>query len=149
MVGGCCSTALPRRVGEGIGPTPSPQRREVLSHHMASIAKVARALRGTVPGIAVLSMPKGNIQSAALITAATVMARKAEISQAVLVENGLRAWSSRRGHHGRDTDAGVAVTAGEVRRVAAREARHAEGERGARIRGRRRELADSRSAVAD
>jgi len=65
------------------------QRREVLSHHMASIAKVARALRGTVPGIAVLSMPKGSIQSAALITAATVMARKAEIYQAVLVENGL------------------------------------------------------------
>ena len=65
------------------------QRREVLSHHMASIAKVARALRGTVPGIGVLSMPRGNIQSAALITAATVMARKAEIYKAVLIENGL------------------------------------------------------------
>jgi len=65
------------------------QRRDVLSHHMASIAKVARALRGSVPGIGVLSMPKGNIQSAALITAATVMARKAEIYKAVLIENGL------------------------------------------------------------
>src|SRR5688572_16850965 len=29
------------------------QRREVLSHHMATIAKTARALRGLVPGIGV------------------------------------------------------------------------------------------------
>ena len=65
------------------------QRREVLSHHMGSIAKVARALRGDVPGIGVLQMPKGNIESAALITAATVMARKSEVYRSVLVENGL------------------------------------------------------------
>jgi hypothetical protein len=65
------------------------QRKEVLTGHMASIAKVARALRGTVPGIGVLSMPKGNIQSAALITAASVLARKAEIYEAVLIEHGL------------------------------------------------------------
>ena len=65
------------------------QRREVLSHHMATIAKTARALRGIAPGIGVLQMPKGNIQTAALITAADVMARKAEIYQSVLVENGL------------------------------------------------------------
>lgn len=65
------------------------QRREVLSHHMATIAKTARALRGVAPGIGVLQMPKGNIQTAALITAADVMARKAEIYQSVLVENGL------------------------------------------------------------
>ena len=56
---------------------------------MASIVKVARALRGTVPGIGVLAMPKGNIQTAALITAATVLARKAETYKEVLVENGL------------------------------------------------------------
>src|SRR5687767_3721012 len=42
------------------------QRKEVLSHHMATIVKLAKALRGQVPGIGVLSMPKGNIQSAAL-----------------------------------------------------------------------------------
>ena len=65
------------------------QRREVLSHHMASIAKVAKALRGQVPGIGVLTMPKGNIQSASLITAATVMARKAEVYASVMVEHGL------------------------------------------------------------
>ena len=65
------------------------QRREVLSHHMATIAKTARALRGTVPGIGVLVMPKYTIQTAALITAADVMARKAEIYRSVLVENGL------------------------------------------------------------
>lgn len=65
------------------------KRREVLSTHMASIAKVARALRGTIPGIGVLTMPKGNIQSAALITAASVMARKAEIYAPVLIEHGL------------------------------------------------------------
>jgi hypothetical protein len=65
------------------------QRREVLSHHMASIAKVARALRGTIPGIGVLTMPKGNIQSAALITAAVVMARKAEVYASVMAEHGL------------------------------------------------------------
>ena len=64
-------------------------RREVLSHHMATIAKTARALRGGVPGIGVLAMPKGNIQTAALITAADVMARKAEVYRSVLVENGL------------------------------------------------------------
>jgi hypothetical protein len=65
------------------------QRIEVLSHHMGTIAKTARALRGVVPGIGVLQMPKGNIQSAALITAASVMARKAEVYRSVLVENGL------------------------------------------------------------
>jgi hypothetical protein len=65
------------------------RRRELLAVHMASIAKVARALRGTVPGIGVLAMPKGNIESAALIGAATAMARKAEIYKAVLIENGL------------------------------------------------------------
>src|SRR3712207_4299872 len=54
------------------------RRQELWSHHMASIVKVARALRGTVPGIGVLAMPKGNIQTAALITAAAVLARKAE-----------------------------------------------------------------------
>jgi hypothetical protein len=46
-------------------------------------------LRGTVPGIGVLAMPKGNIESAALIGAAAAMARKAEIYRAVLIENGL------------------------------------------------------------
>ena len=64
-------------------------RREVLAHHMATIAKVARALRGTVPGIGVLSMPNGHIQTAPLITFATAMARKAEIYASVLVEQGL------------------------------------------------------------
>jgi hypothetical protein len=37
------------------------RRRELLTVHMASIAKVARALRGTVPGIGVLTMPKRNL----------------------------------------------------------------------------------------
>jgi len=64
-------------------------RRDLLAEHMASIAKVARALRGTTPGIGVLSMPKGNIQTAPLITFATAMARKAEIYESVLVEHGL------------------------------------------------------------
>lgn len=65
------------------------QRREVLAHHMTPIAKVAKALRGQVPGIGVLTMPRGNVQTAALITAATVMARKAEVYAPVLVEQGL------------------------------------------------------------
>jgi hypothetical protein len=65
------------------------RRRVLLTVHMLSIAKVARALRGTVPGIGVLSMPKWNMESAALIGAATAMARKAEIYKAVLIENGL------------------------------------------------------------
>ena len=59
-------------------------RRELLAQHMASIAKVARALRGTIPGIGVLSMPKGNIQTAPLITFATAMARKAEMPEDVI-----------------------------------------------------------------
>ena len=65
------------------------QRREVLSHHMATIAKTARALRGIAPGIGVLQTPKGNISTPALITAADVLARKSEIYQSVLVEHGL------------------------------------------------------------
>src|SRR5205814_10561846 len=65
------------------------QRKEILATHMGNITKVARALRGAVHGIGVLSMPKGNIQSAALITAATVMARKAEIYAPVWIEHGL------------------------------------------------------------
>lgn len=64
-------------------------RREVLTHHMAPIARIAKALRGQVPGIAVLTMPKGNVQTAALITAATVMVRKAEVYAPALVEQGL------------------------------------------------------------
>lgn len=64
-------------------------RREVLTHHMAPIARIAKALRGQVPGIAVLTMPKGNVQTAALITAAVVMARKAELYAPALVEQGL------------------------------------------------------------
>ncbi|HYD47043.1 MAG TPA: hypothetical protein VEB21_01780 [Terriglobales bacterium] len=64
-------------------------RREVLTYHMAPIARIAKALRGQVPGIGVLTMPKGNVQTAALITAAMVMARKAEVYAPVLVEQGL------------------------------------------------------------
>jgi hypothetical protein len=66
-------------------------RREVLSHHMAPIVKVARALRGTVPGIGVLSMPKGNVPTTVIIAAAAAMAQKAEIYKDVLVESGLPA----------------------------------------------------------
>jgi len=64
-------------------------RREVLSVHMATIAKTARNLRGIVPGIGMLRMPRGNQQTASLITAADVLARKAEVYRSVLVENGL------------------------------------------------------------
>jgi hypothetical protein len=67
------------------------KRREVLSHQMLPIAKIGRALRGTVPGIGVLVMPKGNASSAELVTAAAVMGQKAEIYKDVLVENGLPA----------------------------------------------------------
>jgi hypothetical protein len=67
------------------------QRREVLTYQMAPIAKVARALRGTVPGIGVLSLPRGNVQTAEIITAATAMAQKGEIYKDVLVESGLPA----------------------------------------------------------
>lgn len=67
------------------------QKREVVSHHMAPIAKVARALRGTVPGIGVLSAPKGNATTPDVIAAATAMAEKAAIYKEVLVESGLPA----------------------------------------------------------
>lgn len=65
------------------------QRIALRMEYMAPIAKMAHALRGTVPGIGVLTMPKGNTYGAALIAAATVMAHKAEIYKGVLVENGL------------------------------------------------------------
>jgi len=67
------------------------KRREVLSHRMAPIAKVARALKGTVPGIGVLSLPKGNVPTSELITAATAMGDKAEVYKDVLAESGLPA----------------------------------------------------------
>jgi hypothetical protein len=58
---------------------------------MAPIAKVARALHGAVPGIGVLSMPKWNVSTPEVITAATAIAQKAEIYKDVLVESGLPA----------------------------------------------------------
>ena len=67
------------------------KRRDMLTHQMAPIAKVARALRGTVPGIGVLSAPKGNVPTSEVIAAATAMAQKAEIYKDVLVESGLPA----------------------------------------------------------
>jgi hypothetical protein len=67
------------------------KRREVLSYQMAPIAKVARALHGTIPGIGVLVLPKGNSPTPEIITAATAMAQKAEIYKSVLVESGLPA----------------------------------------------------------
>jgi hypothetical protein len=67
------------------------KRREVLSNQMAPIAKLARALRGTVPGIAVLSRPKGNVSTSELITAAIAMSQKAQEFKGVLVESGLPA----------------------------------------------------------
>jgi hypothetical protein len=67
------------------------KRREVLSHQMAPIAQVARALAGTVPGIGVLTMPKGNVSTPGIIASAIAMAQKAEIYRKVLVESGLPA----------------------------------------------------------
>jgi hypothetical protein len=67
------------------------KRRELVSDHMAPIAKVARALRGVVPGISVLKLPKGNVPTPQVINAATAMAQKAEIYKDTLVESGLPA----------------------------------------------------------
>ena len=72
-----------------ISKDETEKRREVLVHQMTPIAKVARALVGNVPGIGVLSLPKGNIKTSELITAATAMAEKAEIYKDVLLESGL------------------------------------------------------------
>jgi hypothetical protein len=74
-----------------ISKDQTEKRREVLTHQMAPIAQVGRALQGTVPGIGVLTMPKGNARNAEIITAAEVMAHKAEIYKDVLLENGLPA----------------------------------------------------------
>ena len=65
------------------------KRREVLTHQMVPITKVARALRATVPGIAVLRLPKGNVSTPELIAAATAMAQQAELYKDVLIESGL------------------------------------------------------------
>jgi hypothetical protein len=67
------------------------QRGLLLTQHMGTIAKVARALVGKIPGIGILAMPSGNIASTSLVTAAGVMARKAEIYKTVLIEHGLPA----------------------------------------------------------
>ncbi len=65
------------------------KRCEVLSYQMAPIAQVARALRGTVPGIGVLSMPRWNSPTPSVVTTAMAMARNAEIYEEVLIEKGL------------------------------------------------------------
>jgi hypothetical protein len=67
------------------------KRREVVSYQMKPIAKVARALRGVVPGISVLRLPKANVPTPQVINAATAMVQKAEIYKDVMVENGLPA----------------------------------------------------------
>jgi hypothetical protein len=74
-----------------ISKDETEKRRELVAHQMAPIAKVARALNGTIPGIGVLSMPKFNTSTPQLIVAATAMAEKAEIYKDVLVESGLPA----------------------------------------------------------
>jgi hypothetical protein len=74
-----------------ISKDETEKRREVLVHQMAPIAKVGRALSGTVPGVGVLSLPKGNVKNPELITAAFAMAEKAEIYKDVLLESGLPA----------------------------------------------------------
>ena len=64
-------------------------RQDLIDHHIRTIASMARGLNGTVPGIGVLTMPKGTLGKAQLIEAATSFARKAEIYQDVLVQHGL------------------------------------------------------------
>jgi hypothetical protein len=66
-------------------------RRDLVAYHMRPIAKVARALRGTVPGIGVLTVPKGNVSTPGIVAAATAMAEKAEVYKSVLLESALRA----------------------------------------------------------
>jgi hypothetical protein len=63
----------------------------LLEHHLGSIVKVARGLRGSVPGIGVLKKPRGNLRNAALIEAATAFANQAAIYSAVLADHGLPA----------------------------------------------------------
>ena len=67
------------------------KRHALVAHHMAPIVKVARALRGTVPGIGVLSLPKGNASKSEVIMAANAMAEKAMNHKDVLLESGLPA----------------------------------------------------------
>lgn len=74
-----------------ISQDETEKRHELVSHHMTPIAQVARALRGTVPGIGVLVSPKGNLSTPEIISAATAMAEKAETYKDVLVESGLPA----------------------------------------------------------
>ena len=74
-----------------ISKNETEKRRELVEHDMAPIVKVARALKGTVVGIGVLSMPKSNVTTPQLITAATAMVENAELYKDVLVESGLAA----------------------------------------------------------
>ena len=74
-----------------ISKNETEKRRELVEHEMAPIVKVARALKGTVVGIGVLSMPKSNVTTPQLITAATAMVENAELYKDVLVESGLAA----------------------------------------------------------
>jgi hypothetical protein len=74
-----------------ISKDETEKRREVVAHHMTPIAKVARALRGTVEGIGVLVLPKPHVSTPEIIRAATAMAEKAELHKDVLVKSGLPA----------------------------------------------------------
>jgi hypothetical protein len=60
-----------------------------LETQIRSIVKVARGLRGTVPGIGIVVMPELGRGIAKLIDSATGFARKVAIYQGVLAEHGL------------------------------------------------------------
>jgi hypothetical protein len=60
-----------------------------LEARIRSIAMVARGLRGTVPGIGIVVMPKSGRGIAKLLDGATGFARKVAVYQSVLAEHGL------------------------------------------------------------
>src|SRR5438874_1241320 len=64
-------------------------RDTLIVRHIRTATQTGRSLRGVVPGIGVLTAPKGNIQTGALIRFATTFARKAALYESVLVEHGL------------------------------------------------------------
>lgn len=65
------------------------KRADLLQFQMGHITQVARALRGSVPGIGVLKKPDAHVSNATLVKSANEMAQNAAPFQDVLVQHGL------------------------------------------------------------
>jgi hypothetical protein len=74
-----------------LASTSEPSLRTTLRQQMHAVTQVAQSLKKTVPGIGVLKMPKGALQTESFLKSADSLTQQASTYQSVLVEHGLPA----------------------------------------------------------